>query len=164
MLKHLGAFARLPWWKRMLAVEAALWLLLARLFVGRVPMRYWRLDADTGANGGGGSSRSGLAVGWAVRRVANRLPFETKCLPRALAAHWMVRRRGGASCVVFGVRRAAPERRPEYHAWLVMDGATVIGGRQAASFTPLPASVPPPDHGRRGRDQTRPGPAARSDI
>ena len=46
------------------------------------------------------------------------------------------------SRVVFGVRRAAPERPPEYHAWLVMDGETVIGGRRAGSFTPLPASRP----------------------
>jgi hypothetical protein len=141
MLRLLAAFLRLPWRKRALAVEASLWLALARLFVGRVPMRYWRLDAGAGAVGG--ASRSAPAVGWAVRRVADRLPFEAKCLPRALAAHWMLRRRGGASRVVFGVRRTAPERRPEYHAWLVMDGETVIGGRQAASFTPLPASVPP---------------------
>ena len=140
MLKPLAAFLRLPGPKRILAVEAALWLLLARLIVSRVPMRYWRLDA---ADGAGGASSSALAVGWAVRRVARRLPFEAKCLPRALAAHWMLRQRGGASRVVFGVRRAAPERRPEYHAWLVMDGETVIGGRQAASFTPLRASVPP---------------------
>ena len=140
MLKPLAAFLRLPGRKRMLAVEAALWLLLARLIVSRVPMRYWRLDA---ADGAGGASSSAPAVGWAVRRVARRLPFEAKCLPRALAAHWMLRRRGGASRVVFGVRRAAPERHPEYHAWLVMDGETVIGGRQAPSFTPLPASVPP---------------------
>lgn len=147
MLKHLAAFARLPWRKRALAVEAAVWLALARLFVGRVPMRYWRLDAAADAGRAGRAARSAPAVGWAVRRVADRLPFETKCLPRALAAHWMLRRRGGASRVVFGVRRAAPERRPEYHAWLVMDGETVIGGRQAASFTPLPPAVPPTETG-----------------
>lgn len=141
MLKHLAAFLRLPWRKRMLAMEAAAWLALARLIVGRVPMRYWRLDA--GADGAASASSSAPTVGWAVRRVARRLPFETKCLPRALAAHWMLRRRGGASRVVFGVRRAAPERHPEYHAWLVIDGETVIGGREAASFTPLPAAVRP---------------------
>lgn len=156
MLKHLGAFARLPWRKRVLAVEAAGWLVLARLFVGRVPMRYWRLDAGAGSVGDASHGAPGAAVAWAVRRVAYRLPFETKCLPRALAAHWMLRRRGAASRVVFGVRRTAPEQRPEYHAWLVMNGATVLGGRQAASFTPLPASVPPPHLGRGGRDQRRP--------
>lgn len=143
MLKHLAAFARLPWRKRALAVEAALWPLLARLIVGRVPTRFWRLDADAGAERADGAARSAPAMGWAVRRVTDRLPFETKGRPRALAAHWMLRRRSGASRMVFGVRSDTPERRPECHPWLVMDGETVIGGRQAASFTPLPASAPP---------------------
>ena len=142
-----------------MAVEAAFYLLLARLLVRCVPMRYWRgrlhgaaagsASPDRQGVGRQGMGRQGLGrqgvdrqgvgriVGRIVRAVARRLPVEVVCLPRAVAAHWMLRRRGISSHVVFGVRRAAPGRAPDYHAWLTVDGDTVMGGRNAAAYAPL---------------------------
>ena len=127
-----------------MAVEAALCLLLARLLVRCVPMRYWRGRLHGAAAGSASADRQGVdrqgvgrIVGRIVRAVARRLPVEVVCLPRAVAAHWMLRRRGISSQVVFGVRRAAPGRAPDYHAWLTVDGDTVMGGRNAAAYAPL---------------------------
>ena len=78
------------------------------------------------------------------------LPFEAACLPRAMAAQWMLLRRGVPSRLVFGARRpAAPGGGNDYHAWLTVDGERVIGGRRAETYRPLP--LPPPASGRRRR-------------
>ena len=63
-----------------------------------------------------------------VERAAQRLPFETKCLPRAMALSWLLRRRRLGHCVVIAVR--PPELRDGdhgLHAWVEVDGETVIG-------------------------------------
>ena len=138
-MKPLVAFFRLREPERVMAVEAAVCLLLARLLVRCVPMRYWRARLHGAAAGSAPADRQAVAriVGRIVRRVARHLPVEVVCLPRAMAAHWMLRRRGISSHLVFGARRAAPGRRPDYHAWLTVDGDTAMGGQNAAAYTPL---------------------------
>jgi hypothetical protein len=56
------------------------------------------------------------------------LPFESKCLPRAMALSWILRRRRIAHGLVFAVR--PPDLRgskDDLHAWVEVDGATIIG-------------------------------------
>ena len=60
-----------------------------------------------------------------------------------MAAKWMLRRRGVSSRLWIGVRRPAPGRPLEYHAWLTVDGESVIGGRSADAYVPLPWPLPP---------------------
>ena len=142
----LAAWLRLPPPKRALALEAAVWLTLARLLVRHVPMRYWcsYLEAATGGGAGDGGRQSrGRAVGRLVRRVARRLPFEALCLPQAMAALWMLRLRGVSGRLWIGVRQMAPGRPLDYHAWLTVDGESVIGGRPARACAPLPWPPPP---------------------
>ena len=175
-MKTLRAFLRLPTAMQVLALEAVFALLLARLLVGYVPMRYWRRRLDTssepspdpegygafrwpGARSGGDHRKARAApvgreedrgalppearvsrrVGRMVRRVARRVPFRAVCLPQAMAAQWMLRRRGVRSRLVFGARRgAAPDRTLEFHAWLIVAGECVIGAAEVESYTPLP--------------------------
>ncbi len=84
-------------------------LTLARLLVDQLPMRYWRrhLEATGGGNGGTGRQPLGRTVGRVVGRVARRLPFEALCLPQAMAAQWMLRRRGVSAHLWIGVGRPA---------------------------------------------------------
>ena len=115
-------------------------------------MRHWRRHLEDGDAGGAGNARRrqlGRAVGRMVRRVARRLPFEALCLPRAMAAQWMLRRRGVSSRLWVGVRRAAPGRPLDYYAWLTVDGESVIGGRSASAYIPLPWPSPPEAGGAR---------------
>ena len=136
----LGSWLRLSAPQRALALEAAVWLTMARLLVGHVPMRRWGRHLETVHGGIDDSGRGplGHAVGRMVRRVARRLPFEASCLPKAMAAHWMLRRRGVSSRLWIGARSAAKGGPLKYHAWLTVDGKSVIGGRPDGTFVPLP--------------------------
>jgi hypothetical protein len=140
----LASWLRLPAPQRALALEAAAWLTLARILVSHVPMRHWgrHLDAADSVDGVG-RRELGPAVGRMVSRVARRLPFEASCLPQAMAAQWMLRRRGVSSRLWIGARRAAPGQSLDYHAWLTVDGEPVIGGRSAGAYVPLPWPSPP---------------------
>lgn len=146
-----AGWLRLPPPQRVVALEAAVWLTLARLLVYHVPMRYWRrhLEAAGGGAGDAGRLPLGRVVARMVRRVARRLPFEALCLPQAMAAQWMLRRRGVSARLWIGVRRPAPRRPLDYHAWLTVDGESVIGGRPARACVPLPWPLPPAAGGTR---------------
>jgi len=63
-----------------------------------------------------------------VEWAAKLLPFQTKCLGRAMALSWMLRRRRIGHIVVFAVR--PPEMRgsdEDLHAWVEVGGQTVLG-------------------------------------
>ena len=64
-------------------------------------------------------------IGWAVRAIGSRLR-RTTCLVEALAAEWMLRRRGHRPALKIGVRRGA-EAGLDAHAWVECSGAVVIG-------------------------------------
>ena len=102
----------------------------ARLTVAMVPFDRWR--ESLGGRALRPASTVGLAqatrlaadIEWAARRV----PFETKCLPRAMALSWLLRRRAIGHAVVFAVR--PPESRGSHddlHAWVEVAGETVLG-------------------------------------
>lgn len=75
-------------------------------------------------------------VGHAVQRAARHLPLELVCLPQALAAQWMLRRRGIASTLHFGMAKSAAGERPmEAHAWLTVAGLGVVGIAASQGFT-----------------------------
>jgi hypothetical protein len=118
--------------------EAAVMLALARLAVCLVPpaavfawanwppRRVQRFAADEVAR-----------ISWAVDNLGSKSRMNALCLPRALAAHAMLRRRGIASQVCLGVAQAAGELAA--HAWVEVGGEAVVGGIEAAKFTRLAA-------------------------
>ena len=135
----------LPWsrvtgWPR--GLEAAVWLGLARLLVKHVPMRYWRAwltTADTPI----ATPRHALAraIARTVRSVARRWPLNAVCLPQAMAGQWMLRRRGVASRLWFGVCKAKAAdgaAKLEYHAWLTVGDECVLGGGALENYAVLP--------------------------
>lgn len=116
------------------------WLALARLAVGLVPFRLWRRLLGrivTGSARPCTDPRLATRLAASVERGAMRLPFHTKCLPRALALHAMMRRRGLPALLVIGVldnqRRGALE---DLHAWVETDDGILIGAI-AEPFHPL---------------------------
>ena len=139
-MNTLLAFARLPAATRALAVEALLSLALARALVARVPLRRWRhrLDlapapAEQDAPVSAEALNTARRLGRIVRKVALRAPFRAACLPQAIAAQWMLRRRGIPSRLVFGTRRNAGSAL-EFHAWLRAGGEILLGGEERASW------------------------------
>jgi hypothetical protein len=124
--------------RRVYLREAAIMLLLARLAVrfmpparlfawaGR-PARRVRRFADDEAQW----------VAWAVDHHGPLAGMNGLCLPRALAAHAMLRRRGIASRLCLGVARNGSAFAA--HAWIEVGEESIIGGDEAAGFTRLAA-------------------------
>jgi hypothetical protein len=76
-------------------------------------------------------------VAWAVEHVATLRGMHALCLPRALAAHAMLRRRGIANTLCLGVARDGGELAA--HAWIEVSGKPIVGGDEAARYTPIAA-------------------------
>jgi hypothetical protein len=110
--------------------EAAVMIVLARLAVrvipparifcwaDRPPRRINRFAADE-ANW----------IAWAVQTAAAKPGINALCLPRALAAHAMLRRRGIASRLCLGVARA--QSGLAAHAWVEVGMQKIDGGVEA---------------------------------
>jgi len=69
-----------------------------------------------------------VQIGAAVQARAAWFNLKAPCLPTALVAQWMLRRRGVASRLCLGVRRDASALAA--HAWLEIDGRIVFGSAE----------------------------------
>jgi hypothetical protein len=130
---------------RLFRLEATLALCVAWLLVFRLP---FRLTARLfgGVSPDPGPALAGLdappepvlararGVGRAVDAVSTRLPWASTCLVRCVAGRMMLTCRGIAGHIVFGVAKDGAALTA--HAWLVVGGEPVIGGGEAAGFTP----------------------------
>jgi len=69
-----------------------------------------------------------MALAGDIEWAAKRLPFKTKCLPRAMALSWTLRERGIDHVVVFAVRPAETRGADsDLHAWVEVRGKTILG-------------------------------------
>jgi hypothetical protein len=122
--------------RRIYLREAAVMLVLARLAVrfvpparvfawaNRPPRRIRRFATDEAG-----------WIAWAVETVGARPWMNALCLPRALAAHAMLRRRGIASRLCLGVARNADGL--DAHAWIEVGDDKIVGAAGAEKFTRL---------------------------
>lgn len=128
------------WRWRILVAEAMILLSLARCLVAAVRLGRWRWllgePVDQAARTAPPPSRA-QTLAAIVNRGATRLPFECKCLPRAMALHWMLRRRGVPCQLVITVLDPAQRGADDnLHAW-VEAGAAVLIGAIDRPFVPL---------------------------
>jgi hypothetical protein len=124
--------------RRIYLREAAVMLLLARLaarfvspahlfaWADRPPRRVRRFAAD-----------EAKWVSWAVETIGSKPWMNALCLPRALAAHAMLRRRGIASRLCLGVARQ--DGAVTAHAWIEIGKHRIDGETGAEGFTRLAA-------------------------
>ena len=147
---------------RLLTIEAMALLPLARVLVNRVQMKHWRgtlgeIEGATISSAASPTDQQTAAwcdaarLGRHVERAAEKLPVETKCLPRAIALQWMLRRRAIASRLIVA-RSHEKGNRDEWHAWVEHGEEIVIGHcdrddyRAMLIFTSRPArSADPTD-------------------
>lgn len=115
---------------RSLVVEAAILLAVARIGLAAVHFPVLRCALDRAVRIFGHPGDQSVSpvprLTWAVAAVARRRPFRSTCLVEALAVDAMLRRRGYASEIRFGVR---PPGGGELagHAWVEHDGRVVSG-------------------------------------
>jgi Transglutaminase-like superfamily len=120
--------------RRVYLREAVVMLVLAQLAVRFVPParifawadrspRHIRRFAANEANW----------ISWALARVGERASVNVLCLPYALAAHAMLRRRGIVSRLCLGVAREGGKL--VAHAWVEIGKDKIVGGTEADGFT-----------------------------
>jgi hypothetical protein len=79
-------------------------------------------------------------IGWAVTRAARYVPFKAVCLPQAMAARVMLKRRGVKSVMHFGAAKGT-EKPLDAHAWLDAAGVEVTGFPVAKNFAEIACFV-----------------------
>lgn len=105
-------------------------LACARLLVAAMPFERWRnrLGWDGGSPAVADPVKTARARAADIEWAAKRMPIPIKCLPRAMALSWMLRRKHIAHAVVFAVR--PPGERgsdDDLHAWVELGGEKLIG-------------------------------------
>ncbi len=81
--------------------------------------------AEAPAEAAPGSLSEAARVKWAVETAARVLPWKPVCLPQAVAATVMLKRRHIPSTLYLGVD---PSRALDAHAWVRVGQVTVTGG------------------------------------
>jgi hypothetical protein len=129
------------WGHRIRVAEAAILLIVARALVAWVPFRWWRSSLGAMQDPKFGDAvalipsqaAAARAVARALERADSRLPLHFKCLPRAMATQWMLRRRSIPAAVVLGVLVAESRGTiNDLHAWVTTGNCVLIGELQDA--------------------------------
>jgi hypothetical protein len=118
----------LDWSSRGLLFEAAALLFAIRAALPRFSFPTIQRALDRYVHRRRTSASDPRPVGWAIEAAARRLPFDTTCLVRALAADAMLRRRQLPSRLELGVTpRSSRTASLEAHAWVESDQTIVVG-------------------------------------
>jgi hypothetical protein len=127
--------------ERVLLMEAFMLLGVARLAVLALPFKWLAVSLGRHMNESDPQiSASDLhharMVGQAVRSAANNTPWESVCLPQAVAAQWMLKRRHIAGTLYLGV--AKDETKPKKlaaHAYIRCGNIILTGAPGHQQFT-----------------------------
>jgi Transglutaminase-like superfamily len=142
------SFREVGWRRRALIAEAVAWLLVLRFALLLVPFpRLARAlgafvpPADPRVAAAGAATTQDAAwlareIGWAGTRGAAHAPFKAVCLPQAMAARIMLKRRGVGSVMRFGAARS-PGSPLVTHVWLDAAGVKVTGYPAARGFAEI---------------------------
>ncbi len=132
---------------RLLTLEAMGWLCLARLLIGFMRFERWRhwlgstahaptpvstsvLDSVSATVFASDNAAPRMAhyLARVIERANNHLPRPVKCLPQAMALHWMLHRRNFATQIVIAALPAGYRKgRDDLHAWVETSGEILIG-------------------------------------
>lgn len=127
-----------------LIIEAALYLVMARLAIRALPFErlawFFALAPRQPEITGAKRERGLKEVRRAIEATVVRLPWQTTCFSRAVAAQAMLRRRGVGATLYYGAA-TSPERGLAAHVWL-QDGEVGLVGHQAAQQYRILARYP----------------------
>jgi hypothetical protein len=124
--------------QRVLA-ESLVTLALVSLAIRLMPFRFVVKAAKKGDAKPAASPEARTAIlrcRWAVEKWADRVPWRTVCFQKGLALHMMLRRRGIASTLHYGVMQNEA-RGLTAHVWISESDRIVMGGEIASDYTEL---------------------------
>ena len=141
-------FLQLSFRDRLLLLEAALWLALARFAIAVLPFRHvgnlaaWPIRSQEPMQ----QTRTAAVkrIRWAIIACARRVPWRAMCFEQGLAAQFMLRRRGVPSVLYYG---AAPDDQDglSAHVWVRDGDVDIVGGEIASQFAVLATFPPQPN-------------------
>ncbi len=136
MIRRPLLFIRLPPAERTALIESLALCTLAGVLIRVLPFRHLatrlgRHMAVSAAEPDATASWEVARIRWAIGAAQRHLPWHPVCLPRAIAAHWMLRRRGIPSTLYLG---ADPSRGYDAHAWVAAGDMIVTGGPREDRF------------------------------
>ncbi|HYP15048.1 MAG TPA: lasso peptide biosynthesis B2 protein [Bryobacteraceae bacterium] len=79
------------------------------------------------------SNHATFRIAWALRAIGRRVRPLNQCLIQAIAAHWMLRRRGMPAAIVLGVQKEGSDQL-RAHAWVHSGAQMVVGGEISKSY------------------------------
>jgi len=127
-----------------LLAEALPALVLASAAIRLVPFKRLAARASRPGRQGAAPDETFLRkLGWSVDAWGARVPWRALCFERGLAVHRMLRRRGVASVLHYGVARDSAGELLA-HVWVTVAGRPVIGGEEAPRFACV-ARFPEPE-------------------
>jgi len=132
LLRKLIKYRELTCANRKMVLEAACFLLVTRLVLFCLPFRkiagwFGSAGAESRASVSTIHAATARQVGWAVENMSRHTPWQSRCLAQAIAAWWMLARRGIGCTVYFGVAPASTKQL-NAHAWLRCGSVIVTGG------------------------------------
>lgn len=142
-MKSLRRFLRRGGRDRGLCYEAFVELTRAKILIHTLPFRrlapgFGRAQGLTPDTIAPAERAVASKVSWAVQAVARHAPLGFVCLPQAIAAQRMLRRRGVASTLYLGVALGRNEPAAlTAHAWLRAGDKIVTGEIEARHHRPL---------------------------
>lgn len=146
-MPKLRTFLHLDGRDRLASLEAMVALVVAAGLVRLAPPRRWRRRFGTIARPATFSPEdpANLAAIRRVRRAVARgernIPANANCLPQALAARWMLERRGIASTLYLGSERGDGGIN-RFHAWLKVGPEWVTGHCDESRYSLLVPTGP----------------------
>ena len=127
-MPKLRTFLALDRADKIASLEAIALVLYAKLLIASVPPRRWRsqFGAVARRSTGTGDLATIRRVRLAMQRALANVPGSPNCLPQALAARWMLVRRGIEPSLFIGTQRDEAGV-PHFHAWLKVGDEWVTG-------------------------------------
>lgn len=127
--------------ERALLIEAFILLGIARLAILTLPFKWLAVSLGRHMNESGtqisaSDVHHARMIGQAIRSATNNTPWESVCLPQAVAAQWMLKRRNIAATLYMGVAKdEAKTEKLAAHAWLRCGDIILIGAAGHRQFT-----------------------------
>jgi hypothetical protein len=124
--------------ERLLTLEAVAVLTVAAACVALLPFRVLAKSAARPPRGEIATIAGAQTVTMvrnAIMRSARRMPFRAKCFEQGLAAVWMLRRRGVATTLHYGM--AMREDKLVAHVWVTVADRGVVGCENSHEFREL---------------------------
>jgi hypothetical protein len=141
-MSRLTKFLTLSHADRNCLIEAGFWLGLARLAILMLPFRWIApvlgknmVQTPQSAEDADGELLD--RISWALTTASRHLPWDCKCLPRAMAGMAMLKRRRITSTLYLGLAKDDDEAKLQAHAWLRCGNRIITGEKEMTGFTTI---------------------------